>query len=53
MKRNLTNKILAAHLVDGTLIPESEISIRIDHTLLQDATGTMAILEFIAMGSLG
>jgi aconitate hydratase len=50
MKKNLTTKILEAHLVNGTLIPDSEISIKIDHTLLQDATGTMAMLEFIAMG---
>ena len=38
------------HLVEGELNPGSEISIPIDHTLLQDATGTMAMLEFIAMG---
>lgn len=50
MPKNLTTKILEAHLVDGALIPGTEISIRIDHTLLQDATGTMAMLEFIAMG---
>lgn len=50
MPKNLTTKILEAHLVGGTLIPGEEISIRIDHTLLQDATGTMAMLEFIAMG---
>jgi aconitate hydratase len=50
MSKNLTNKILEAHLVEGELIPGKEISIRIDHTLLQDATGTMAMLEFIAMG---
>ena len=50
MPKNLTNKILEAHLVEGELIPGTEISIRIDHTLLQDATGTMAMLEFIAMG---
>jgi aconitate hydratase len=50
MKKNLTTKILEAHLVAGQLIPGSEISIKIDHTLLQDATGTMAMLEFIAMG---
>jgi aconitate hydratase len=50
MKKNLTTKILESHLVDGVLIPGSEISITIDHTLLQDATGTMAMLEFIAMG---
>ena len=50
MLKNLTTKILEAHLVEGTLIPGTEITIRIDHTLLQDATGTMAMLEFIAMG---
>ncbi len=50
MSRNVTTKILEAHLVDGKLVPAQEISIRIDHTLLQDATGTMAMLEFIAMG---
>ncbi len=50
MPRNLTTKILEAHLVEGTLVPGTEISIKIDHTLLQDATGTMAMLEFIAMG---
>ncbi|NVN89861.1 MAG: aconitate hydratase [Desulfuromonadales bacterium] len=49
MPKNLTTKILEAHLVEGELVPESEISIRIDHTLLQDATGTMAMLEFMAM----
>lgn len=50
MAKNLTIKILEAHLAEGTLKPGSEISIKIDHTLLQDATGTMAMLEFIAMG---
>ncbi len=50
MPKNLTTKILEAHLVEGKLTPGTEISIRIDHTLLQDATGTMAMLEFIAMG---
>jgi aconitate hydratase len=50
MLKNLTTKILQAHQVEGELIPGQEISIRIDHTLLQDATGTMAMLEFIAMG---
>jgi len=50
MAKNLTTKILEAHLVEGELIPGREISIRIDQTLLQDATGTMAMLEFIAIG---
>ena len=47
---NLTQKILAAHLLSGELIPGSEISIRIDQTLTQDSTGTMAYLQFEAMG---
>lgn len=50
MARNLTRKILEAHLVSGRLVPGEEIGIKIDHTLLQDATGTMAMLEFEAMG---
>ncbi len=50
MPRNLTRKILAEHLLEGELIPGEEIGIRIDHTLLQDATGTMAMLEFEALG---
>jgi aconitate hydratase len=49
MKRNLTQKILEAHLVEGELIPGSEIGVKIDHTLLQDATGTVAMLEFEAL----
>jgi len=47
---NLTQKILADHLVEGTIQPGREIAIRIDHTLLQDATGTMAMLEFETLG---
>jgi aconitate hydratase len=50
MKKNLTHKILAAHLVEGELVPGREIAIRIDQTLLQDATGTLAMLEFEALG---
>jgi len=50
MAKNLATKILESHLVEGELKPGTEISIVIDHTLLQDATGTMAMLEFIAMG---
>ena len=48
--KNLTTKILEAHLVEGELVPGREIGLKIDHTLLQDATGTMAMLEFMAMG---
>ena len=50
MGRNLTTKILADHLVEGMLVPGQEISLKIDQTLLQDATGTMAMLEFMATG---
>jgi predicted aconitate hydratase len=50
MAQNLTQKILSAHLETGELVPGEEIAIRIDHTLLQDATGTMAMLEFEALG---
>ncbi len=50
MGRNLATKILADHLVEGELIPGREIALKIDQTLLQDATGTMAMLEFIATG---
>jgi aconitate hydratase len=50
MAKNLTHKILEGHLLEGKLIPGEEIALRIDHTLLQDATGTMAMLEFEALG---
>jgi len=48
--KNLTQKILGSHLASGELVPGSEIAIRIDQTLTQDATGTMAYLQFEAMG---
>ena len=48
--QNLTQKILCEHLADGELIAGSPIAIRIDQTLTQDATGTMAYLQFEAMG---
>jgi aconitate hydratase len=50
MGQNLTQKILAAHLVDGDLTPGTQIGIRIDQTLTQDVTGTTAFLLFEAMG---
>ncbi|TEU01741.1 MAG: aconitate hydratase [Dehalococcoidia bacterium] len=50
MGQNLTRKILADHLVSGELVPGSEIAVRVDQTLTQDATGTMAYLQFEAMG---
>ncbi|HQN70880.1 MAG TPA: aconitate hydratase [Smithella sp.] len=49
MAQNLVEKILLKHLVSGTLIPGEEIGIRIDQTLTQDATGTMAYLQFESM----
>jgi aconitate hydratase len=50
MKKNLSRKLIEAHLVSGKPEPGEEIAIRIDHTLTQDATGTVAYLEFAAMG---
>jgi len=47
--QNLTRKIIAAHLAAGEMVPGQEIALNIDHTLLQDATGTMAMLEFEAL----
>ncbi|MBF0635548.1 MAG: aconitate hydratase, partial [Nitrospinae bacterium] len=49
MGLNLTQKILKSHLVEGELTPGAKIAIRIDQTLTQDATGTMAYLQFEAM----
>ena len=50
MGLTLTEKILKAHLVDGEFVKGQEIGIRINQTLTQDATGTMAYLEYEAMG---
>jgi aconitate hydratase len=50
LAKSLTYKILEEHLVSGKLEPGTEIGIRIDQTLTQDATGTMAYLQFEAMG---
>ena len=47
---NLTQKIISSHLLSGEMVPGQEISIRIDQTLTQDSTGTMAYLQFEAMG---
>jgi len=48
--KSVAQKILEEHLVSGELSPGTEIAIRIDQTLTQDATGTMAYLQFEAMG---
>lgn len=47
---NVTEKILHSHLVSGEAVAGSEVAIRIDQTLTQDATGTMAYLQFESMG---
>jgi aconitate hydratase len=48
--RNVAQKLIAAHLVDGEMTPGAEIGLRIDQTLTQDATGTLVMLELEAMG---
>jgi aconitate hydratase len=50
MAKTIVEQIMAAHLVSGELVPGAEVGLRIDHTLTQDATGTLAYLEFEAMG---
>ena len=50
MGKTLTEKLIAAHLVSGSMEPGAEVALRIDQTLTQDATGTMAYLEFESMG---
>ena len=47
---NITEKLISSHLVKGEMIKGTEIGLRIDQTLTQDATGTMAYLQFEAMG---
>ena len=47
---NLTEKIISRHLIEGEMKPGAEIALRIDQTLTQDATGTMAYLQLEAMG---
>ena len=48
--KTITGKILKAHLVEGEMVKGKEIGIRIDQTLTQDATGTMAYLQAEALG---
>ncbi len=50
MGRTVAEKIIGAHLVEGEMVKGQRIGIRIDQTLTQDATGTMACLQFEAMG---
>ncbi len=49
MGQTMAQKIIAAHLVDGRMEPGDEVGLRIDQTLTQDATGTMAYLQYEAM----
>lgn len=50
MGETIAQKIIKAHLLSGDMTPGSEVALRIDQTLTQDATGTMAYLEFESMG---
>lgn len=50
MKKTIAQKIIERHLVSGEMVPGQEIGLKIDQTLTQDATGTMAYLEFESMG---
>jgi aconitate hydratase len=50
MPQNLTHQILQEHLAEGELKPGSPISLRMDQALLQDATGTMALMQFEELG---
>ncbi len=49
MAKNVAQKLIESHLVEGKMIPGEEIGIKIDQTLTQDATGTLVMLEFEAM----
>jgi len=50
MGKNITHKIIEKHLVSGEMVPGQEVGLRIDQTLTQDATGTMAWLQYEAIG---
>src|ERR671925_1957372 len=50
MGQTVAHKLIEAHLLEGEMTPGSEIGLRIDHTLTQDATGTTVMLEFEALG---
>jgi aconitate hydratase len=49
LRGTLSEKILSRHLIEGKMEPEEEVAIRIDHTLIQDSTGTLADLQFEAI----
>ncbi|MBO4794594.1 MAG: aconitate hydratase, partial [Clostridia bacterium] len=50
MAKNLVQKLIGSHLVSGEPVKGGAVGLRIDQTLTQDATGTMAYLQFEAMG---
>jgi aconitate hydratase len=50
MARNVTQKLIESHLAEGRMIAGEEIGLKIDQTLTQDATGTLVMLEFEALG---
>ncbi|GMV91501.1 MAG: aconitate hydratase [Candidatus Hydrogenedentota bacterium] len=50
MNQNVARKLIADHLLEGEMTPGTEIALRIDQTLTQDATGTLVMLELLAMG---
>ena len=50
MSQNVTQKLIASHLLEGTMVKGESIALKIDQTLTQDATGTMVMLELEAMG---
>ena len=50
MKSNVTKKLIESHLVQGEMVAGTEIGLKIDQSLTQDATGTMVMLELEAMG---
>ena len=49
MGKNVAQKLIETHLMEGNMVPGEEIGLKIDQTLTQDATGTMVMLEFEAM----
>ena len=50
MGYNITEKIIRDHFVEGSMLPGEEVALRIDQTLNPDSSGTMAYLQFEAMG---
>ncbi|MGD8414611.1 MAG: aconitase family protein, partial [Candidatus Latescibacterota bacterium] len=50
MSRTVAHKLIESHLVEGEMTPDADIGLRIDQTLTQDATGTLVMLEFEALG---